>query len=408
LLLAVLVAVAVAGYWGWDRHRARSEWREAESAASRRQFAAAAAHLERFVALRPDDPAGWLQSARTARRRGRFAEAVNFLDRCEKLGGATDATRLERALLAVQQGELGEIDVHLRATVGPDHPDVLLVLEALARGYMAAERWADARQACEMWRALQPDHPWPWLWEGWIAERTDQARHAAECYRRALELDPDDRDARVAVGRTLIQQRQPGPAAEHFEWVLARAPDDVGALLGLARCRIEEGRSAEAEPLIDRALERDPTSLVALHLRGKAAMARRDPAGAERWLRLVVEGEPGDSEPLHLLVLCLRAQGKDAEADPLARRLETLERDLRRLAELRQVIGPRLADPGPCHEAGVIALRVGRTKEGLNLLREALRRQGDHRPTHAALAEFYRNAGDPALAEFHQALAKAP
>src|SRR5690606_13554112 len=98
------------------------------------------------------------------------------------------------------QGVLGEIDVRLRASIGPDHPDVHLILEALARGYMTAELWTDARQACEMWRALQPDHPWPWLWSGWIAERMIQTEQAAAYYRHALELGPNDRDVRIAVG----------------------------------------------------------------------------------------------------------------------------------------------------------------------------------------------------------------
>ncbi len=118
--------------------------------------------------------------------------------------------------------------------------------------------------------------------------------------------------------------------------------------------------------------------------------------------------EPGDAESLHLLILCLRAQRKDAEADQLAQRLETLQKDLRRLTELLRTIGPGLADAGPCHEAGVIALRIGRAQQGVNLLQDALRRKGDHRPTHAALAAHYRRSGKPELAQAHQNLAEQP
>ncbi|HEY8505509.1 MAG TPA: tetratricopeptide repeat protein, partial [Gemmataceae bacterium] len=383
LVLLGAGALAAVGYWRWDHYRARRAWEEAEQAIARRDLEAAAAHLDRYVTFRPEDPAGWFQAARTARRRGKFADAKRFLAEYEELGGAADAVRLERDLLLVQQGVIGEADVRLRATVGPDHPDVRLVLEALARGYLLTERWADARQACALWRAVEPDAPYAWLWGGWVSEQMVRTEQAAEFYRRALELAPDDRDARVAFARVQLRQRNPAAAAPHFEWVLARDPDDVDALLGLAQCRMEAGRLPEAVPLIERVLAREPASGPAAALRGRAAMEGGDPAAAEQWLRQAVRADPADAEALHLLVLSLRAQGKDAEADPLANRLENLRQDLRRLTELTRMIGPQCADPGPCCEAGVIALRIGRTQQGLNFLRDALRRKGDHRPAHA-------------------------
>jgi hypothetical protein len=52
-------------------------------------------------------------------------------------------------------------------------------------------------------------------------------------------------------------------------------------------------------------------------------------------------------------------------------------------------------------------LRIGRTDEGLRWLHGALRATGDHRPTHAALAEHYRRNGDP-RAEEHARRAHSP
>jgi Tfp pilus assembly protein PilF len=400
--------VAFVGNWQWDNQRARREWEDAQAAIARRDLAAAAVHLDRYVALRPKDPDGWLQAARTARRRGQFPDAKRYLAEYEQLGGAASSIQLERDLLLVQQGVIGEADLRLRATINPDHPDVRLVLEALARGYILTERWADARQACELWRALDPEAPWAWLWGGWVSERMVQIEQATDFYRRALELAPEDRDARVAFARVQLRQRNPAAARSHFEWALARDAEDMEAMLGLAQCHIEGGRAAEALPLIERVLARAPTSNLAMALRGRAAMDAGDAAGAERWLRDAVRAEPGDAEALHHLITCLRAQKKDDEAGQLARRLETLQEDIRRLTELMRAIGPQIADAGPCHEAGVIALRIGRTQQGLNLLQDALRRKGDHRPTHAALAAHYRQSGRLDLAEVHQALAEQP
>lgn len=405
-MLLVTGLLAAVGYWQWDRVRSRRAWEDAEQALARRDLAAAADHFGRYAALRPDDPAGWFQAARTARRRGRFADAKRYLAEYERLGGTAATIRLERDLLLVQQGVMGEADVRLRATINPDHPDVRFVLEALARGYMLTDRWADARQACELWRAVEPDAPWAWLWGGWVSERMIQVEQADEFYRRALELAPDDRDARVAFARVQLRQRNPAAAAPIYEWVLAHDPNDIEALLGMAQCRIEGGRVAEAVTLIELVLSREPTSNLAKRLRGQAAMESNDPAAAEHWLRLVNDAEPGDAEALHLLVLSLRAQRKDVEAGQFARKLESLQQDLRRLTELIRMIGPQSADAGPSFEAGVIALRIGRTQQGLNLMQDALRRKGDHRPTHAALAAHFRQTGRLDLAEIHQSLAE--
>jgi tetratricopeptide (TPR) repeat protein len=105
-------------------------------------------------------------------------------------------------------------------------------------------------------------------------------------------------------------------------------------------------------------------------------------------------------------VQSLRAQGKNEEAGQLDQKLADLQKDLKRLNELLRMIGPQLADSGPCYEAGVIALRVGRKEQGRNLLEDALRRKGDHRPVHRALAGYYRESGELEKAEVQEALAE--
>ena len=408
LVLLGLVGAAAAGLLAWDRARARSAWDEANAALKRHDLVAAARHLDRYVGLRPHDPAGWFLAARTARRRGQFDEARRLLDRCQEAGGSAEAIALERDLAEIQQGHLGEIDARLRATIEPTHPDAAFILEALARGYLTVGRLADAREACELWRTVDSGHPYPWLWLGWIHERYAQLDSALEFYRHALELAPDDRDAHVGVGRMLVRKRQPIEAAREYEWVLQRTPDDTEARLGLAECRIEQGQAEASLPLVDAVLTADPALPAALYLRGKAAFVLGKPGEAEKWLRKMVAAAPGEPEALHLLIQTLRAQHKDREADQLGTRLEELRRDVLRLSELIRKIGPNLEDAATCHEAGITALRLGRTQEGLNLLNEALRRKGDHRATHAALAEYYHAIGPASLADYHERLAKRP
>jgi tetratricopeptide (TPR) repeat protein len=408
LLLPLLLGLVPAAVWAWQWHRSRQEWREVQDGLQRRDLPGAASCLERYLRHKPSDAAAWFLAARTARRLDRYPEAERALERCQQLAGVTDSTRLEWDLLRVQQGDLGEVDVRLRMTVGPDHPDAPFVLEALARGYLKGGRLSDALQACALWTEREPGHPWPWLWRGRILEKVGEWDKAREAYRRAVGLAPDDREARLALGRVLLGQRQPAGAAEQYEHLLDRSPDDADALVGLAECRVEQGRADEAVALLDRMPADSPPSPAALFLRGKAAFQLDDRAAAERWLRQAVESAPDNAEALHLLVQCLRAEGRDAEARPLAERLEDLRQDLGRLAELTRTVARQPDDVQPRYEAGVLALKVGRPEEGVRWLQGALRAKGDHRPVHAALAGYYRDHGDPARAELHRRQAEGP
>jgi len=408
-LAIVLGAGLVAGgVWLWHWYQVRQTWGAVQAALGRFDLGAAAAALDRYLELESADAAAWFQAARTARRRGKAADAERFLERCQQLGGVTDATLLEWDLLRVQQGRLEEIAPRLRMGIGPDHPDALLVLEALARGYIKRERLLDALQACGLWLERQTDHPRPWYWRGWIYQRIRDSDRALKDYRRAVELAPDDPELRLALGGLLIQLYQPEGASEHFQAVLKRSSANDDALRGLAACRLEQGRAKEAVALLDQLPPDKATAPYAFLLRGKAALQRGDFAGAEPWLRKVVERAPDEVEALHGLIQCLRALGRDAEVEPLAQRLEQLRRDLERLDKLIRLVGRRPDEVALRHEAGVIALRIGQTEEALRWLESALQCPGDQRPTHAVLAEHYRRQGDTELAEFHKREAKAP
>lgn len=401
-----LLALAGLGGWFWQS-RGERDWRLAQDALQRHDLALAAAHLEACCKDRPGDADAWYLAARTARRLGRHAQAEEHLKRCQEIGGVTEATRLEWNLLRVQQGDLGDVHTRLRMTTTPDHPDAPLVLEALARGYLRCDRLYDAMEACDLWIARAPDQPWPFLRRGGIFEKLANFDRALADYRRALEIVPEDQEVRLALGMLLARGRQPGPASEHFQHVLDRSADNAPALLGLAACRIEQGRSEEARLLLDRVLAADPRSARALCLRGRATLDQDDPAGAAGWLNQAVQQAPDNTEALHLLILSLRRQRRNDEAERLAPRLEALQRDTARLDELVRSVARKPDDAALRREAGETALRIGRHEEGVRWLESALRARGDHRPVHAALAAHFRQKGD-VRAEHHGRLAQTP
>lgn len=407
--LTLLIGGAIAAHPVWQWHKARLEWKEVEEALERRDLARAAFCLDRFLKSHPDNRQARFMAARTARRLGRMSEAERYLEECQNLSGGVAAdTRLEWDLIRVQQGDLRDIHLRLRATIGPDHPDSAIVLEALAKGYYACELLSDAREACELWRQREPDQPWPWLWRGRIFERLQYFDKAEEDYRQALSFDPNDRDVCISLGNLLAHKKQPGEAAELFDRVLQHAPADHDAMLGLASCRIEQGRADQAIPLIERVLSDEPTSPSAVFLRGKAAWQQGDSVGAERWLRQAAEMTPDDGDALYLLIQCLRDGRQEAEAGRLTKQLEQLRRELLRLDELIQIIAKKPDALAPRQEAGEISLRIGRSNEGLRWLNSALRLKGDQRRTHQALANYYYRINNVSLAETHRQLANHP
>ena len=80
--------------------------------------------------------------------------------------------------------------------------------------------------------------------------------------------------------------------------------------------------------------------------------------------------------------------------------------DLNRLAQLTRELMKSARDPSRCAEVGMILLRNGHDQEGLRWLSSVLQENPGHRPTHAALADYYERSGNPLLAARHRQLAQ--
>ena len=100
--------------------------------------------LDRYLARHPDDAHALFLAAQAARRADAYADAERFLTAFEETAGPTDASKLEWVLLGVQQGDFAGHEQRLRTDAGRNTPDAPAILEALAKGYIAAYRWPDA------------------------------------------------------------------------------------------------------------------------------------------------------------------------------------------------------------------------------------------------------------------------
>lgn len=404
---ALLLLLLGGGYLLGRHLWAEYHYRAGREALDRGDFGAAREHLGECLKVWPSSPQVHFLAARAARRGGAYQDAERHLELCQKFGGFTTNVELEWALLRVQQGDLEGVEQQLKASISPDHPDAALVLESLTQGYLKTDRLADALECLTLWLHHHPETVQALLWRGWVLERFHRAEQASADYRRVLEIDPDNKEARLGLGLLLVATNRAREAVGHFERLRDRQ-GGTAVLLGLAQCYGELGREEEARRILDDLLSKEPTNARALAERGRVALALESPAAAETWLRRAITLAPDDREARFHLAQALQRQGKRDAARQCFADLEQLRADQKRLNALFIEVARSPHDPRLRHEAGVICLRYNRVDEGLHWLASALREAPDDRAVHRTLADYYEKAGKQDLARQHRRFLQNP
>lgn len=169
-------------------------------------------------------------------------------------------------------------------------------------------------------------------------------------------------------------------------------------------------RGPEARAVLDAALAAHPDHGPSLRARGQVALTADPPdlPAAEGFLRRAAAAMPDDYQANWSLAEALRQQGKAAEAKAQLARAEEVRDRAERLGELRsRKLAERPLDPALHYEMGALLLKT-HAEVAAQWLRSALALDPTHRPTHAALADYYDRAGDPPRAAEHRRAAAAP
>jgi tetratricopeptide (TPR) repeat protein len=330
MALVVLVVLAAGGWFGGRYLWASYHFRAAEKARERYEFCEELDELERCLRVWPDRVPTRLQAARAARRCGRLDRAAQHLDICEKKA-VTPQSAMERALLQAQKGELEEVEGTLVTLVLKEDPDTVVILEALAWGYLKVNRRADAYAAIARLLEKVPNFPDAYFLRGQYSEREGHLGNAIAYYRRALDRAPHRVAFRLALADALVQFGQPAEAWPLFEELLGDTPDDAGVLLGAGRCLRALGRGQAALEYLDMLLRDHPDNVEGWIERGRACKDQGNSAEALRCLRRGYELNPRNAKNGFLLVTELRAQKKVQEADALWEKLRRLERGEQRV-----------------------------------------------------------------------------
>jgi predicted Zn-dependent protease len=405
-LAGLLLAAGVAATSWYVQY----QWEQAQADLAAGRYAEARSRLEVCLFVCRWDPEVRRLAARAARLSGDIHSAEKHLKECLKLQGkATQAVQLEFLLLRLQMGELDDVVPTLVDCVEKKHPESPLILETLAGAYILRFRFKAAYAFLTSWIELQPQAARPYQLRGAVLERLNQHRKAAEDYRLALERDPNLLPVRLRLAEILLEEKRAPEALPHLERLHRQHPNhpEVQARLGIAR--FFQNKPDEARRLMEAAvvhLPKDPPLLIYL---ARLDLEQGRGAEAERRLRTVLRADPSDTEALHTLISVLQLQNRPAEAAATLKEYQRAKQRVDRVNHLlRGVVDSPDAKTADYVELGDLLLQVGRDRQGVYWLGQALERDPGHPGAHKLLVAYYEKTGDREHAQAHRRWLRGP
>jgi tetratricopeptide (TPR) repeat protein len=412
LLLVLFGAIGLGVYSGVRHLKAWNHYRDGEQALKRNDLNAAREHLEACLAVWPKNATVHFLAGRTYRRLGDFDQANDHLNTCQQLGYDAEAVKLERSLMAVQRGDLGSAEKKLLEDVANDHPDSVLILEALVDGYLHSHsRMAPALHCLNLWLEREPENVRALVLRGLAREWFHDQDGALKDFQHALELDQNNLEARLRLAEALLAIPRPAEALEQFDLMPEEQRRDPQVMFGLARCHKELGHADEAIRILDALLQKDGDNEMALRERGQLAFNRKNLSLAHSFLQRAVDLDPFDKMANYYLFQCLESLGKQRgrefalcapwvllysawtqlEARIYQNRYERIDKDEQRLQEIMaQLMEKGSHDPAVYAEGGMIYLRLGQPAEARDWFGTALHLDPQHDVARKGLRECDR------------------
>ncbi len=344
------------------------------------------------------------------RLQGRYPEAGQLLDRCDRHNGISEPLKIEWLLLRCQRGQIDGLAPNLMALVKAGHPESANILEALSAVYQQETRYGEALDCLNLWLERKPDSLRALNWRGWVSAQLDHRTQALTDYERLLELQPQRSDVRLRLAEILVDSTRHAEAVPHLERLRDELPDNPDVAVALARCYRVQMRKDEARELLDGVLREHPDHVSALMVRGQLELDAGRFRDAESWLRQALERSPQDTEARYILYQSLRGQpGRQHEAEQeLARWKQDKFTQDRLTRLLRTELDQRPNDPDLARETGELLLARGERERGLYWLQRALAINPRHVATLKALVAWYERTNDTRRAEeYRQRLADA-
>jgi tetratricopeptide (TPR) repeat protein len=401
-VVGLLGLISVSLYFGFRSVRKDSHFRAAQKALEADDLPRARQELQACLKSERSSPEVLFLLARTERRLSLFQAAQEHLASYLRRGGEPELVQLERLLQEAQRGHLEASEATLLDYVAKDHPDSVIILEALVKGYVKEIRPDEAVACADKWLKQQPDSALAWFLRGKGSQGRTDYDDALRCYRRAVALAPANGAARLLLAEQLLKANQAQEALEHYLLLNQEVPDDPKVLLGMARVHFALAHPDEVRKLLNQLLAKDSKYVPAVVLLARVEQSLKAVDKAERWFRKALDLDPFEREAMYGLAQCLSQQGKRNDAASWHKRLRALDEDVDRRNRFIAVAARNPKDPHPRCEAGKLSLKLGKDGAGVRFLEAALRVNPQYGPAHRALAEYYHRIGQAEAAALHE------
>lgn len=197
-----------------------------------------------------------------------------------------------------------------------DSPDKLPAARLLAGFYLRTGRKAEAEKLLNDLLASSSDKVGAYIvYADYLAQSNpDQAKAAVT---KAIETDPNDPRARVALAALLVQRRDWAGAADAMSNYLAlhpAAPAAAAAALDIVRYRINAGQLSQAEEQLQPLLNANPSDADLLTLKGNLALKQGNASQAMEAYNRALQIVPAQVEAMLGQANVYLTQGNPTEA----------------------------------------------------------------------------------------------
>lgn len=182
-----------------------------------------------------------------------------------------------------------------------------------------------------------------WMFKGDLKRQNKQTAEARTAYRKALELEPTNVPARIALALTHLEANALDPAADELRQAAKIAPNNVMVRYLQALIDFQHERIPEAQAKLQQVLKLEPGFLPGHLLNGAVNLALGNRNIAISHLTRVVDQVPGHPQARKLLAAAMAQSGKLDEATRLIASLKDSD-DLLALS-LKGDIALRKGDP---------------------------------------------------------------
>jgi putative PEP-CTERM system TPR-repeat lipoprotein len=244
-------------------HTLRAQWSLADGDAEK-----ALEHARLALAANPQLAPALVVKADAETRTHRTSDAVRTLLELLQLDPRDADAQTRLALLHLAQNQIDSA-IHVAGEALTNAPASVEARLALVRGLMAQGDLKAAAVALAPAKKAAPDSAAVWLVDGALRLQQRDRRAAQASFVRALQSDPQSREALRALIRLDLVNGEVAAARSRLEPRLSALDNDPAMLVSAANVWLASGDAGRAEQMLRRAVSLDP-----LAIDGVAALAR--------------------------------------------------------------------------------------------------------------------------------------